>query len=677
MQLEAHPTDHGVLWTNPEWDQTKPGTFAVVIGVSKYDHLAGDDQSYGLGQLYVSALTAYRFFSWLKDEYHHPELPLAKVWLLLSPTLAETQMMQGLQTDGFRPASFNHCEIAIGEWFESIQALDSMVSEKSRTLFFFSGHGLEVTRDKQILLPSDYLSPPVRNVNKALSTYNLYTGMGATPVPEHFFFLDACRNDHAKLRELSLEGTPVLNPCPSWRTRPDVISPIVYATGPGASAWAPLNPQQGISVFGRALVECLECVEGVHAWYDNKRYWVTFRGLEDYLDPRVRELLQGAGLRIKQPVQISVAAGKTPICEVVKPAISRGISEMAPPSGPYLAEVFLDIAPKPLETMLALAPLPLPPGWRGPDDSGGHLYNIIKNEFMTKLLSEAKVYNLTGHFSADIQTVVAENDLIFREIARTDDRHTYTIEVELRSGDQVLEFTDEVNHQKVAAVLIRDVGSYPRYTLRFDFMEKPSQELFIAGLDVSLANSNEGVMQEAAKLWNRYRGNDISKDGTPAEFGLLERLLFGKCESPLAATVAALLLLRSRRFDLMHDWLGNLANWFPDRPDGWVIWVEQLLRAKQDEGLDLAINGFLNLEHLDLPLTAEALGHAARQVGELLAFAFPPSESWTEDQLKKHKALKRLQVRLNRALAMLRPGGFCAVFFGPKEAISPDLLLQT
>jgi hypothetical protein len=640
--------------------------------VSKYDHLTGDDQSYGLGKLFVSALTAYHFFLWLKDEYLHPDLPLAKVWLLLAPTTAEMQLMAGLPTTGFRQPTFANCEIAIGEWFESIQALDSTVSEKSRTLFFFSGHGLEVTRDKQILLPSDYLSPPVRNVNKALSTYNLYTGMGATPVPEHFFFLDACRNDHAKLRELSLEGTPVLNPCPSWRTRPDVISPIVYATGPGASAWAPLNPQQGISVFGRALVECLECVGGVQAWYDNQRYWVTFRGLEDYLDPRVRELLQGAGLRIKQPVQISVAAGKTPICEVPPPSRSRGLFGAV---GKALGGVRRGFGGELERTTTKRSSVPLPPGWRGPDDSGVNLYNIIQNEFMTKLLSEAKVYNLTGQFSAAIQTVVANNGLIIREISRTDDRHTYTIEVEAHYDDQVLEFTDEVNNQKFAAVLIRDVGSFPRYTLRFDFMEKPSQGVVLAGLDVSLASSNKGVMGEAATLWNRYRASDISKEGTPTELNLLERLLFDKCESPLAATVAALLLLRSRRLDLMHDWLGNLANWFPDRPDGWVIWVEHLLRTKRDEGLDLAIDGFLNLEHLPLPLTAEALGHAARQVEELLAFAFPPSDSQTDDQRERHKALKRLQYRLNRALAMLPPGGFCAVFIGQKEAITPDLIL--
>jgi hypothetical protein len=49
----------------------------------------------------------------------------------------------------------------------------------SRAFFFFSGHGLELYRDKQLLLPADYLRPPVCNVNRALSTYNLYAGLAA------------------------------------------------------------------------------------------------------------------------------------------------------------------------------------------------------------------------------------------------------------------------------------------------------------------------------------------------------------------------------------------------------------------------------------------------------------------------------------------------------------------
>ena len=45
-------------------------------------------------------------------------------------------------------------------------------------------------------------------------------------------------------------------------------------------------------------------------------------------------------------------------------------------------------------------------------------------------------------------------------------------------------------------------------------------------------------------MWNKYRGVDIEKEASSAEFKLLEAALREKEESPLAATMAALLLLR-------------------------------------------------------------------------------------------------------------------------------------
>ena len=303
-------------------------------------------------------------------------------------------------------------------------------------------------------------------------------------------------------------------------------------------------------------------------------------------------------------------------------------------------------------------------------------YNVVQNEFMTELLWKAKVYDLGSCDWTDIRAAVAAEALTVQALARTQDRHTYTIDVETRLRLPLwLEFTDEARNQKAAAVLPPDLEYYPRYTLRFDFMDQPDGGKVITGLDVSLAGSNEYVLGEAAKLWKQYRGSDIREEETPAEYALLEDLLHGKCRSPLAATAAALLLLRAWRPDLLHDWPRNLANLFPERPDGWVIWTEQLMRTGQDEGFKEAVPEFLHLEQLPLPLTSEALGHAFRQAGELLQFAFPTSETQTDEQRRQYEALQKLQQRLNRALALHRSGGFCAVFIGSREVVTPDLIL--
>ena len=654
MPLQADSTRPG-LWLNPEWDPKQPGTFATIIGVSKYDHLKDDDRSYGLGQLYVSALTAYSFFCWLKADYRHPDLPLAKVWLLLSPTDAELKQMADLPKTGFLQPTFNTCNVAIGEWFATMQSLDSTVCEKSRAIFFFSGHGLEVTQDKQILLPSDYLSPPNRNVNMALSTYNLHYGLQALPMPEHFLFLDACRNDNEKLRELMLEGWPVLNPCPSWRAYSKIISsPIVYATGSGEAACEPMDPQQGISVFGQALVEGLEDVPG-KAVNIGQQYWVTFLELGQYLRERVDRLVEAAGARVKQHVRIAGTAQQAQICEVGKPAPVR---DFLPGSrGPAIS---------------ALSAVEIPGGWKGVADSGslGQLYDILKNEFFTNLLWNAKVCDLGKPKVElkDLKDVIGTSLLPIIKIGRTRDgkTSTYQIDVETRqTSAQWLEVTDDWKKKKAACVLIGDKYLRPRYTLRFDFIDT-DQGTLIAGLDVSLAGSNEAILGTAAEVWNKYQGVDIEKEASSAEFKLLEAALREKEASPLAATMAALLLLRGRPA-LLHDWPRNLAEWFPDRPDGCVIWVEQLLRTKQDKGLHEAINWFLELEHRGLPHTAEAVGHAARQVKELLDFAAPaPAEQ---------QRLITLRERLERALTVFRPNGLCAVFIGPIGAVTPDLIL--
>lgn len=52
-------------------------------------------------------------------------------------------------------------------------------------------------------------------------------------------------------------------------------------------------------------------------------------------------------------------------------------------------------------------------------------------------------------------------------------------------------------------------------------------------------------------------------------------LLAGKVADPYAATVGAYLLLKLRQFDLLHEWVKNLADWFEYLPDGCVLWAWQ------------------------------------------------------------------------------------------------------
>lgn len=182
------------LFVNPDWIEGTPGTFAVVIGVSDYPFLDGGNRqeagtdTFGLGQLHVSAATAHRFFGWFAERYGFPAAPPARCWLLLSPTGQELATFGvGLVEDfGAAQATLDNCELALAWWNETMRRLPKSAADRSRGLFFFSGHGLEVWQDRQILLPSDYLAPPGRAVNDAISTANLRKGLASSPVPNQF-----------------------------------------------------------------------------------------------------------------------------------------------------------------------------------------------------------------------------------------------------------------------------------------------------------------------------------------------------------------------------------------------------------------------------------------------------------------------------------------------------------
>jgi hypothetical protein len=169
------------LWVNPNWQEGTPGMFAVVMGVSYYPHLEGSEtpadtldepwirEARRLGQLQVSALTAFEFFCWLRQHYRLGSAPLARVWLLLSPTEKERVHTSDITTHLTLP-TFDNCRKVLRFWHQAMQQLPLAAKKASRVLFFFSGHGLEVHPEHQILLPCDYLAPPSPSCNDAIST---------------------------------------------------------------------------------------------------------------------------------------------------------------------------------------------------------------------------------------------------------------------------------------------------------------------------------------------------------------------------------------------------------------------------------------------------------------------------------------------------------------------------
>jgi Caspase domain len=318
MSLVASVTTRG-LWEDPAWDGTRPGTLAVVIGVSRYEGFDGGSTSVqsrepwindmrSLGQLRVSALTAWRAFQWLHKDYRLDDAPLVWARLLLAPQADEAALAPDMVASASAP-TLAQCSDAIHAWADRLNALDPAVAERSRALLIFSGHGVEVDMDSQVLLPSDYLLGPAPHPDHALGVARLIKGLAALPVGEVVFLMDACRSDTAALRDIDdLTGARMLTAYKAVRSNPKQKRAVLHATASGRSAFQHDDPAKGLSMFGTALLEAVKGREETVAPLGQKAI-VPLRMVPSYMKLRVFEMLKalpgGAAAADEQQVQLT------------------------------------------------------------------------------------------------------------------------------------------------------------------------------------------------------------------------------------------------------------------------------------------------------------------------------------------------------------------------------------
>jgi hypothetical protein len=637
------------LWVNDAWTPGSPGTFAVIVGVSRYQHLDGSQKHFGLGQLFVSALTAFRFFTWLEKQYMRNGSPLCKCWLLLSPTPDEEKTAAGITTHALEP-TFGNCDQAIQDWNVEMSQLPAAAASLSRSVFFFSGHGLEVLQDRQILLPSDYLRPG-SPIDRALSTQNIARGLKALSIPLHFLFLDACRNDHNMLgQQAPLEGTKILNEPTSAAVNADCFVPIFYGSAAGTQALQPNDPNLGVSLFGEALLDGLSA-RGLRPDCDSGTCCIFLHRLRPFVETKICEIVRTRyNQTSSQKARVSGDQTEEPVTEVPPPTGS------APPAVPG--------QPPP-----QAAPLGLPPIIHPTIASFGEVHALFGSEQITDLwMNKARVFDFEAQY-----WLPKGSDIQISGLRRWEDNTAFVFDLFV-PGAQFghvywLQIEDSVQSQ--AFVLPTDRSAIPRFRVEMEFQFNPG---VIKRFDVSLSPDNQTCLGRIGKLWDIY--NEISAHEAlrrldqilDVHLDHLEELLLRKNESPLSATVAGVILLRARRWDKLHDWLRNLANRFPEIPDGLVLWAEQCLRQPGSNHRKEAIEYFLRLDSKPLPGLVEPLGYALRQAED---FSRDPEYD------NYHDAITRIHGRLAKAVTMFRPGGLLATFAGPTAELSPEILAPT
>lgn len=238
------------------------GLHALIIGVGDYPHLVGGRATLfagheGMAQLTSAPASARAFAEWLlsPEGYHHPEVPLASVRLLLSESGyfgAKASTFKHPST-GARtkvpPATLAEVKAAVGQWAGALNA-----GEDRRGLFFFSGHGVTAGLEQWLLL-SDYGGDALNPSEAAIRFNAFHAGMGSIAAREQLYFLDACRSDSEEAAAtLSLGASALVTPNPRARfTRPRQ-PPVFNATLQGQEAF---GPKGKASFFTQALLDAM------------------------------------------------------------------------------------------------------------------------------------------------------------------------------------------------------------------------------------------------------------------------------------------------------------------------------------------------------------------------------------------------------------------------------------
>jgi hypothetical protein len=284
---------------------------------------------------------------------------------------------------------------------------------------------------------------------------------------------------------------------------------------------------------------------------------------------------------------------------------------------------------------------------------------------MTAILANARIYDpQTKQWRQRGQSVVVD------ALSRDKETRTFQLEIRIQNAkprDKYwLELTDFERKFGVFLLENQSADSVFRVELDLDYTNGSGRVRPLSRMDVSLSEKNNGLAGYAGVMWDRYQEVNASAASIQMDQDLvwagneqiLEDFIRFKQWSPVTAAVGALILIRARHWDKLHDWVRNLANWFPQFPDGAVLWVEQCLQQPNpfEKPLD-AISYLLRLESGPLPLLGETLAYAARQV-----HLFRDVEELSAEAKQR---LEKIHTRLQRVLAWYRPGGLFATFAGP------------
>ena len=283
---------------------------ALVIGVSRYDHLAGGAGPLttspllaGIGQLSAAATSAARVATWLRDNFSYPDINLGSIRLLASPSPGEVPLPGGFAPP---PATYDEVKNAAYAWRRQARTTPGNI-----TLLYVAGHGIQTTNEGGILLLQDVGRPDRDPLDSALDLASIRHGMVAdrndqatsTP-PVQYYFFDACRVQPSGIERYEQLSAGITFDAPRGPA-PD-MSGVLWGSRSGDYALA--DPETRVTLFSAAFTESLER----RAEADDDGRTVRFYLFGATMEDVVRELAEAAGEQ-QQVVSGSVGSLRTPV----------------------------------------------------------------------------------------------------------------------------------------------------------------------------------------------------------------------------------------------------------------------------------------------------------------------------------------------------------------------------
>lgn len=665
------------LWRDPLWTPEMPGLYALIVGASRYPYFKGGDRatdSFDMGQLVSSAGTAAQTFEWLRDSFRHHELPFVWCQLLLSPTAEEKTALDLRGLTHYTPPIHANLRDAIDRWTGNVPSAGT-AADKSRTFFFFSGHGVQ-TNWHPLLLPSDYLDPALGKpkLENCIGVADLLTWMDRNCVAEHLALIDACRNEFPPLAAKGSTANTSFPVNTAGGKAPRTAASL-SSTSPNAVAFQ--LPGRPSTFFGQAVLEALR--SGVTGGRDDR---LAFRELVDYVKPRINALLQEVqpGTVLDQTARqrvegddfmIVTETGTPPATRSPGPleALRRSSVGAAPAPTPLRApatEAVVRAMDGRFDAALSV------PQAIALDDLRGDIHELHRrfgHEYASFLWRDGMaLYGLH-----DGQPLAAD-DSIVRDVQRNAPSSQVQLDLLLapRTGGVLLVFEglQFVQRERLAVALPTDKGGHVPIRLNLTYGRvKPGDQPKLLSIQARLGPAEQsehyhylwGLMQEAEL-------GSLAAAAARADPRRLKQAVLDKLQSQTAAVAGVLLLARAGHIADVQDWTRNLMQWFPEIPDGAVLWAESL-RSALDQGVltpfgvDKPMDEMARaLQHLQqgMPFFADTLELAERLLRHVLRHLHDG---------EARAALLATQQQLERLFQTAMPSGHFIVLSGlPRPA---------